>query len=88
MGDVVWVDGQKGVRGTAETGSSGQGVSFVGLCSGAAERPKRGKAGGCRGPASGGEESEPLLVQPPAVLRHTQLQPRKTLIYRVSCPSC
>lgn len=77
---MVWVDGQKGVRGAAETGSSGQGVSFVGLCSGAAESPERGKAGGCRGPASGGQKSDPLPVQPPAVLRHRDLQPRKTLI--------
>lgn len=85
---VVWVDGRKGARGTAETGSSGQGVSFVGLCSGAAERRERGKAAAAGGRRVAGEEDEPLPVQAPAVLRHKELQPAETLIYEISCPSC
>lgn len=83
VGVVVCVDGREGARGTADR-SFGQGISFAGLCSGAAERREPGKAGGCRGPASGGEEDEPLSQ---CSLR-PGFQPTETLMSRVSCPSC
>lgn len=64
---VVWVDGRKGARCTAETGSSGQGFPFVGL-SGAPRARQSGRLPRA-GERQGGERAS-LGAPTPGVPAH------------------
>lgn len=79
MGVVVWVDGRKGARGTAETGS---------LLSGSAQVRQSGakQAAPIAGERRRGGRASPDAAS--AVLRHREFQPTKTVIYKVSCLIC